>query len=87
MALLKYFKPRQNANSLPDHKSCPSLTKKELKAANDSVSKRNTKLTDHQNYNAYPAEENAQTKFALRACTYTWQLTMPHTHISAVWPK
>ena len=50
----------QNANSLPDHKSCPSYTEKELKSSNDSVSKCNTKLTDRQNYKAYPAEELAQ---------------------------
>ena len=60
MALLKYFKPRQNADSLPDHKSCLSLTEKELKSANNSVTKCNTKSTDCQNYNAYLAEEHAQ---------------------------
>ena len=60
MALLKYFKPQQNADSLPDRKSCPSLTEKELKSANDSVSKCNTKSTDRQKYNVYSAEERAQ---------------------------
>ena len=59
MALLKYFKPRQN-DSLPDHKSCPSLTAKELKSANDSVSNCHVKSTDRQKYSAYSAEERAQ---------------------------
>ena len=59
MALLKYFKPWQN-DSLPDHKSCLSLTAKELKSANDSVSNCNVKSTDRQNYNAYSAEECTQ---------------------------
>ena len=60
MAPLKCYKLRQNADSPPDHKSCPSLTEKKLKSANDSVSKCNTKSTDCQNYNANSAEERAQ---------------------------
>ena len=60
MALLMYFKPWQNADSLPDHKSCPSLIEKELKSTNDSVSKCNTTSTNRQDYNVYSAEEHAQ---------------------------
>ena len=41
-------------------KSCPLLTTKELKSANNSVSNCNVKSTDCQNYNAYSAEERAQ---------------------------
>ena len=66
MALLKYmyFKPQQN-DSLPDHKNCPSLTAKELKSANDSVSNCNVKSTDRQNYIAYSADERAQIRSTL----------------------
>ena len=59
MALLKYFKPGQN-DSLPHHRSCPSLIAKELKLANESVSNCNVNSTDPQNYNVYLAEERAQ---------------------------
>ena len=34
MALLRYFKPLQTTDSFPDCKSCPSLSEKELKLAN-----------------------------------------------------
>ena len=63
MALLKYFKPQANRNaspSLPDAKSCPSLSKKELDSANKHVSKIITKPTEHQKYSEYSAEEHAQ---------------------------
>ena len=56
MALLKL----QQNDSLPDNKSSLSLTAKDLKSANDSVSNCNVKSTDRQSYNAYSAEERTQ---------------------------
>ena len=47
MSLLKYFK-KDDGVSLPSSKSCPSLTKLQLKGANESVKEVLTKDTNGQ---------------------------------------
>ena len=65
MALWKYIKKEKM--SLPDERSCPTLSAKELKAANEQVkdhlageTTKARKQTTRGKYNEYTPEERAQ---------------------------